>query len=632
MAVKTASRKRKRAAPRPQAAAARKPVRSLTPAAATRSFSRQIAWVSLGLAVLTVALYSRVGKFQFLYYDDQDYVFENAHVKQGLTWDTFRWSLTSTEQTNWHPLTWISHAFDWQIYGGNAGGHHWTNVTIHAINVVLLFLLLQRVTGALWRSTTVAALFAAHPLNVESVAWVAERKNVLSTLFFFLAIGAYGWYVRKPELRRYVVVAVLFVLGLASKPMVITLPFVLLLLDYWPFQRVEGWSEHSETFPVPQRSAEDLIKEKIPLFVLSAGSAVITLIAQAVGVVPTDALPLSVRLESAVYAYGVYLFKMVWPASLALIYPHPGRTLPWWQAAAAGLVLVLMTVLAWRRRHSSPYLAVGWLWFLGAAVPIIGIVQVGMQVVADRYAYIPLIGVFVMAVWGANEIAASWQLPLYARALGAGISVAALAAVTWSQLSHWDNTLDVWTHGVAVTEKNSVAEHMLANELIRLNRYPEAMIHMRKYAHLEPLDVVADLQVAAYLQDQGQLQDSLQEYRAALRAQQGLRKIGFTGLNANDLAVTYANVGIVDLELGDTEGERENVGRSLAADSGAIDRLTNQILALVQSQPSAAAYARLGLLFYERERVDEAQRAFARARNLDPNIPLPSVAVVTAAH
>ena len=302
---------------------ARNPTRSpkaapAAPVVAGLTSNRLPAVLCFLLAAVTLILYSPVGRHPFVDYDDQSYVFQNDHVKAGLTWDTLTWAMTATDYSNWHPLTWISHALDFQLFGLNAGAHHWTSVIIHALNAMLLFLLLWRVTGATWKGLMVAALFALHPLNVESVAWIAERKNVLCTSFFLLALGAYGWYAREPDVRRenvrrYLVVALMFILGLAAKPMVITLPFVLMLLDLWPLRRIAGWGEPSAAFPVPQQPLSRLVLEKLPLLALSAGSAIITMVAQTVSEVPTQALPIGVRLETSFYAYAMYLWKAIWP-------------------------------------------------------------------------------------------------------------------------------------------------------------------------------------------------------------------------------------------------------------------------------------------------------------------------------
>ena len=358
------------------------------------------------LGAVTIALYSPVLWHSFVVLDDRDYVTANAHIHDGLSWRTIQWAFTSTEAANWHPLTWLSHALDYQLFALNPAGHHFDSVLIHALNAVLLFLLLEWVTRRVGPSLLVAALFALHPLNVESVAWVAERKNVLSTLFFILAIAAYVWYARKPEWRRYLLVAVLFAAGLMAKPMVITLPFVLLLLDYWPLERMsldETESAAAVAAEVPRVAFSRLLLEKIPLLVLSAASAWITLIAQRPAKRTLADLPLGIRLENALVSYGSYLWKMLWPSRLSF-YPHSVSALPAWQWILSTLVLVGVSAIV-IMFHRKRYLPVGWFWFLGTLVPVIGLVQVGEYAMADRYAYVPLIGIFVMIAWGLADLA-----------------------------------------------------------------------------------------------------------------------------------------------------------------------------------------------------------------------------------
>src|SRR5277367_1427887 len=453
----------------------------------------------LALAAITLLLYSPVTKHSFVNYDDEIYVVKNVHVRAGLTWSTFAWSWTSIEGSNWHPLTWLSHALDCELYGLNAGGHHFTNVLLHACNVLLLFLLLLWVTGSAGRSWLVAALFAVHPLNVESVAWVAERKNVLSTLFFLLAMGAYGWYAQKPNVRRYLAVAALFALGLASKPMVITLPFVLLLLDFWPLGRIQEWAAQ----PAPRirknrKAVEDaagnrftqapflrLVLEKLPLMLLCVASAVVTVVAQrSRGAVRSlETIPLLLRLENAAYSYAMYVWKAFWPSRLALYYPL--NRLALWQLGLAVLFLLAVSGIAWKQRFRHRYLLSGWLWYLGTLVPVIGIVQVGDQAMADRYTYVPLIGIFVMVVWGLADWADSEQVGARWRVTATAIVLAVLSVLTWRQSSYWRTSFDVWTHTLAVTGPNPLAESDLGDALHALGRPEDALPHFQKAAKMQ---------------------------------------------------------------------------------------------------------------------------------------------------
>jgi tetratricopeptide (TPR) repeat protein len=424
------------------------------------------------LAAATIALYSPVIGFPFLVIDDTDYVTSNLHVHGGLSWSTVKWAFTAFTAANWHPVTWLSHALDYQLFALNPAGHHFDSVLIHALNAVLLFLVLRWLTGRKGPSLLVAALFAWHPINVESVAWVAERKNVLSTFFFLAAIGAYGWYARNPRWQRYVAVAALFALGLMAKPMVITLPFVLLLLDYWPLGRTPG-SEGSAVGAAPAAWSK-LVLEKIPLLAMSAASALVTIKAQRSGyaVRSLHQFSFAARVENAAVAYCLYLWKMVWPAHLAFGYPHAASSLPAWQWILSGSVLAGISTLVVFRQYvlrRDRFLLVGWLWFLGMLVPVIGLVQVGDAAMADRYAYLPLIGIFIMIAFGAAELAdririrksrLTWMV-----ASGATVLIP-LLIVTHIQMGYWDSEFDLWTHALAATEENPFAHDALGAALM----------------------------------------------------------------------------------------------------------------------------------------------------------------------
>ena len=412
-----------------------------------------ISVLSVLLAAATIALYSPVLGHSFLVLDDRDYVVANSHVHDGLSWHTIKWAFAATEAANWHPLTWLSHALDYQLFALHPAGHHLDSILIHALNAVLLFLLLMWLTKRVGPSLLVAALFAFHPINVESVAWVAERKNVLSTFFFLLAIGAYAWYAQKPGWRRYLLVGALFAAGLMAKPMVITLPFVFLLLDYWPLQRVAlNGTQSDSTSPSGAQPVKfsRLVLEKIPLLALSAASAWITLKAQRVVVRTFDEFSFANRIQNAIVAYGLYLWKMVWPARLAF-YPHSLVALPAWQwlLSAAALITVTVLVIIFRRKG---YLPVGWFWFLGTLVPVIGLVQVGEYAMADRYAYIPLIGIFVMMAWGLADLAEAKHVRPVWCTIAALCALAALGSATVGQIGYWESDYDLYSHTLALAE------------------------------------------------------------------------------------------------------------------------------------------------------------------------------------
>jgi tetratricopeptide (TPR) repeat protein len=576
--------------------------------------------ICLLLAVVTFAVYSPAIGHPFIFnYDDDSYVINNGHVQAGLVWGTVRWSLTSTEAANWHPLTWLSHALDCTLYGLSPSGHHFTNVLLHALSVVLLFWLLVRATGAPGRSFLVAALFAIHPLNVESVAWIAERKNVLSTLFFLLALGAYGWYARQPDVKRYLVVTALFVLGLASKPMVVTLPCVLLLLDFWPLRRIQGLDQSTPEIAVsvPQESISRLILEKLPLLVLSAAACAVTIFAQRSGGSMRLVLPLGVRLENAIYAYAMYVWKALWPAWLAVFYPHPGATLVVWRLGLATLFVVSVSALAWWQRTPRPYLIAGWLWFLGTLVPVIGLVQVGEQAIADRYAYIPLIGIFVMIVWGAADLADSRQLAFAPRAKVAAVVLGVLVLFTCDQLRYWRSAVDLWAHTVDVTQDNFFGEQNLGAAFLEAERYDEAIPHFKRAISLRPQDPGGHLNLAGDFALTDRPRDAILEYETAIPLVTN-PKMRLSALDT--LGRLYSQVGEYSKARASYEQALQiNPEQADAKDGLAKVELSNAVRNVAES-PSAQGYFRLGQILQQQGRAPEAQAAFQQALELNPKL------------
>lgn len=576
--------------------------------AAPRFSRRTYTWYLL-LAVATLALYSPVVGHPFINYDDRDYVTENQHVQAGLSTETFVWAFTSTDQANWHPLTWLSHALDCEVYGLNPHGHHLTSVLIHTANVLLLFLVLQWATGATGASAMVAALFALHPFNVESVAWVAERKNLLSTFFFLLALAAYGRYARRPSLKRYAAVDGLFVLGFAAKPMVITLPLVLLLLDYWPLARIQGWATPSPAFPVPQAPWPRLVLEKVPLLALSAASAAITIWAQRSGnaLESLGHIPLDLRLENAIYSYTKYVAKIFWPVHMALVYPHPLNKLTLVQVGLSAIILIGVSVLVWQSRQRHPYAITGWLWFLGTLVPVIGLVQVGPQGMADRYAYIPTIGIFVLLVGGVNDWASSRSSLANQRKLIGCAVLAVLAVLTFRQMSYWRSSEELWTHTLKITEDNFIANDMLGSLLLQQRR-PEGLQYFEAAARIAPFDPDSHLAVGSALQDRGDLHGAIREYQVVLHAR-----------DPKILAYTYANLGVIYRQLGNEAAARLSSEQALRADLATVHDMIQQLSTMVQARPAPAGYLRLGLLLEGAGQSQDARSAFERALELDPN-------------
>jgi len=573
--------------------------------------------------VATLALYNPVNRHPFVNYDDDRYITENLHVHNGLTWRTITWAFTATEQGNWHPLTWLSHALDYQLFHQNPAGHHLTSLLIHAANAVLLFLFLMYATRRLGPSLFVAALFALHPINVESVAWVAERKNVLCTFFFFATLIAYCWYARQPDWRRYLVFAGLFVLGLMSKPMVITLPFVLLLLDYWPLGRIRGGRADATAAPLSK-----LVVEKLPLIALSAASAVITMQAQRAGgaMRSTAQFSLAVRLENAVMAYAMYLWKMIWPSHLSPIYPHPGDSLAGWQVGTSALVLLAVTAVALKFR-ARRYLLTGWLWFLGTLVPVIGLVQVGDQAMADRYAYIPLVGIFIMIAWRIADLADSKQIGLVVRVIPAACVLLALSFATNRQLGYWSSNYDLWTHAVAVTGRNFIAQDNLGGALLWLGKTDEAYLHFQAAAEINPLDPMSRSNLGAYLQEHGHMAEAIEKYNRVitLTSDPGL------------LAATYANLGAAYRKLGEDEKARTSydqalqlnpnqynvylgLGELLEKQSRLDDAISNYSKA-VELRPTDTGFLLLGRALERTGRRSEALAAYQAALKLSPEMP-----------
>jgi protein O-mannosyl-transferase len=504
---------------------------------------RQLWLILTVLTLLTITVYLQVlGNGFIQFYDDGSYVLRNDHVKSGID---AGWAFGSFYNANWHPLTWMSHMLDYDLYGDNPAGHHATNLILHTANVLLLFLLLNRLTRSRWKSAFVAALFAVHPLHVESVAWVAERKDVLSTLFWLLTTWAYVLYTEKPGTRRYAYVIVLFALGLMCKPMLVTLPFTLLLLDHWPLGNRRQTVDNRL-----QKGLGKLILEKFPLFALSAASCVVTYLAQQKGsaVGTFKEYSLGIRIENSLVSYVTYLAKTVWPSKLAVLYPHPGTGLPVWEAVGAGLLLVGITLLVIRAAGKRPYLPVGWFWFLGTLIPVIGLVQAGDQAMADRYTYVPLIGLFVMIAWGIPEIMEAWEhggsggserpTSNSQRSTSKGqirnpkseirnanasllvpacVVIVALSVCTWVQLGYWKDDATLFEHAVVVTKGNYGMHGNLGAIYIFKNDYGKAILHLSEAVRIKP--DAADLRgmYGTALFSSGHVDEAIKQFSEALR-------------------------------------------------------------------------------------------------------------------
>ena len=512
------------------------------------SIRERSTWLALFLALATFAVYAPTLRNGFVEFDDPAYVTANAHVQQGLTLHNLEWAFTSFDEANWHPLTWLSHMADVQFFGLSPAGHHATSILLHAINAVFLFLLLRRGTGYTWRSLLVAALFALHPLNVENVAWIAERKSLLCMFFSLATVACYGRYVAAPTQKRYLAVVIAFALALMSKPMAVTLPVLLLLLDYWPLDRVrEGEPYRPQFFR--------LLREKLSLFLMSFASSLITIDAQKQGHAVSDLvhLPFSERLANAAVATVTYARRSFWPNDLSYFYPHPGASLAAWRVVAAIVLLIAVTYVVIRFRERR-HLLVGWFLFLVALLPVIGILQVGIQAMADRYAYLPTIGIFIIIVWELADLIARLRISTAISATLAIAALASLAATTISTEHYWRDSLTLFTRAHAVARiPNSYIETNYAAALLDHHRDAEALEHFRAAEKLAPNDFIPHYNVGYLLAQQNDFRGAATEYEEALRCAK---------LPSSQARALYS-LGIAYLNLGDRRQAADAFNRLL---------------------------------------------------------------------
>ena len=590
--------------------------------------------VILFLIMVTLAVFSQVLNHEFINYDDDGYVTNNHRVQAGLTYENITWALTATELANWHPLTWLSHMSDCQLYGLDARGHHLTSILLHLLNTVLLYLVLRRSTKAIWQSAFVAALFALHPLHVESVAWVAERKDVLSTFFWLLTLWAYLGYVEHPGVQKYLVIILFFILGLLAKPMLVTLPFVLLLLDYWPlgrFQVSQAEGDYAASMQASSSSRIDwsvrlrLVLEKVPLLVFTIISSFVTFrVQQAAGAVKSvDVLSIKIRLANGLISYIKYIAKMVWPQQLAVFYPHPGSSLPMWQAAGAGLLLVgisVMVILALRR---YPYLAVGWFWYLGTLVPVTGLVQVGGQAMADRYTYVPLIGLFIVIAWGVPDLVSKWRYRKLVLPLTAVVLISALILSTWKQLRYWQKSITLFEHALAVTENNHLAHDNLGNALAHQGRIDEAMSHFLLSLKIKPNSPKTHNNMGAALLELGNLEGAIAHFSESLRIQYDSAEThnnlgaAFIRLGEPDKALTHLRYAVeLQEDYEDAHNNLGNVLLQLGQLDGAMVHF-NRVLAIRPT--NAEVHNNLGVVLARQGRLAEAIAHFSEAVRLKPD-------------
>jgi len=568
----------------------------------------RVTLVGLLLFVTTCVVFWQVRSFDYLTVDDLKYVTENRHVGRGLSEENIQWAFTTTYFSNWHPLTWLSYMLDAQLFGQqNAGAFHLTNLLLHLANVLLLFVVLFGMTGALWKSAAVAALFAIHPLHVESVAWISERKDVLSTFFGLLAVGAYTRYARRERLGYYLLSLLCFTASLLSKQMLVTLPFLLLLLDYWPLGRLR-WAGSGETGtvessglaaasagreaarPFPAKPLGRLLLEKVPFLLLSIVLCVVAITAQQRGasVSSLEKLSLTARCLNAILVYVVYLSKTIWPQDLAVFYPHPGETFALAQVAVAALLLAAVTAVAIAQSRKRPYLLVGWLWYLGTLVPVIGIVQIGAQQMADRYTYVPLIGIFVAMTWLAAAAVGEGWLRRFALPVLSFAVLAAFAMVAWRQTANWRNSITLFEHTLAVTENNYFAHNNLGAALHRSRQVDAAILHYQAALRIQPSHAMAHFNLGNAYRDRLQLEKAIDHFQRALRFEP----------DHIMASVNLANI-------------YHQQGRSAEA-------IAQYEKAILLDRENVEAHNNLGVVLYERKQFDEAIAHYRQALRVAP--------------
>jgi protein O-mannosyl-transferase len=567
---------------------------------------RPVAGLCLVLAAITFAVFGQTAGFGFVNFDDDLYVYDNAKVAGGLSLRGLAWVFTHADCSLYHPLTMLSLMADYQLHGLHAGGYHLTNVLLHTASVILLFLILRQMTGALWRSAFVAAVFAIHPLRVESVAWVAERKDVLSGFFFMLTLGAYVHYVRNPKsVARYLMVAAAFVLALLSKPTMVTLPFVLLLLDYWPLQRA--------------KSAGRLVLEKLPLLALAAGACAMTVLAAGKWITINDRLSMPSRIGNALVSYTIYLRQMVWPEGLAVHYPYPHNGPPPWEVALAGALLAGLSAVAWGKRRTRPWLLVGWLWYLGMLAPMIGIVQVGSFSHSDRYTYLPQIGIYLAVTW----LLAEWRVSRVALgSLMAGVLVV-LMTCAWQQTAYWKNSETLWARTLACTADNELAHYDFGATLIKEGRTDEAITQFQDALHINPNSADPQTSLAIALLQKGKVDDAIYHFMYALHlnpdyaeAHNGLGSALLRKERVEEAATHFQKALQINPDFAQAH---VNLGNILLKKGSVDDAITHYQHALQIDPDEAEVHSSLGSALLHKGKVEEAAAHFQRALQINPD-------------
>ncbi len=581
------------------------------------------------LLILAIAIaYLQVGTFDFVDFDDGLYVTENSYVQKGLTIEGLIWAFTTSHTGNWHPLTWLSHMLDSELYGLDPAGHHYTNIAFHIANTLLLFFILFRLTGAFWQSACVAALFAVHPLHVESVAWVSERKDVLSTFFGLSMLYAYYRYVRVPGLTNYLLVTLFFSLGLMSKPMLVSFPFVLLLLDFWPLKRIEFENNDQLQFdPSRRQGLKDiflLVSEKIPLFILATIFSIITFIVQKIGgaIVPLEALPLKTRIANALISYVSYVIKAIWPCKLAYYYPYPTGAFSVLQVGGAALLLAGGILGAIYVSRQYPYVMVGLFWYLGTLVPVIGLVQISDQAMADRYTYIPMIGLFMVIVWGVPDILKRWR---YHKIFLWVITVTILSALTtraFFQARHWKNSIALFEHAVNVTENNFHALNNLATALADKGQYDNALLYLNRALKLGPEREDVRINYANVLFLKGMPNEAISQYRAILQTNfenadvhYNLAYVLSTQKKYSDAVSHFKQT----LRIDPTYSKAHYHLGNILLTQGKINEASAYFAEAIKYNPDyVQAYNQIGWILLQQGKFNKAKVFFLKAIQIDP--------------
>ena len=571
-------------------------------------------WICLVLTLAATVVFWQVYTCNFISFDDPTYIYKNLNIQAGITLKAIKWAFTAGHTGNWHPLTWLSHMLDWQLFGPNPAGHHLVSLIFHIANTLFLFVVLKQMTGAIWPSVFVAALFALHPLHVESVAWVSERKDVLSTFFWLLTMWAYVRYVRHSKIANYLLVVVFLALGLMSKPMLVTLPFVLLLLDYWPLDRLN-----------PKHPKAGLIIEKIPLFAIVLASCIVTYIVQreSGAMLEGENYSLLIRVANASISYLQYIIKMIWPTRLAMVYPHPGPNVSFFFAIISAILLLAVTVLILRFAKDRRYLVTGWFWYLGTLLPVIGLVQVGGQAMADRYSYITLTGLFIIIAWGLPELLGKWPHQKVVLWISSLVVLFLLAIQAHLQQRYWKNSITLCEHAIKVTDNNFQAHFCITDMLLEQGRIEEAIRHGAEVLRIKPNYTRALNNFGIALYRAGRIDEAMYYYKRALEVNPGFA-LSYANLGCAlaakgrfDEAISFYNKALqITPDLIDV---RLNLGFALAG-SGKFTEAVREYEKVLLIQPkNAIAHNDLGVVLSRQGKFDGAIAHFNQAVRIDPN-------------